>query len=117
MSVFDEDLSRAECQDQISRLQDIAHRTANAKGFYAVDVNDSFDSRVAKRVALIHSELSEFLEAMRTQQISRDADEELADVAIRLFDLADFLGVDLGKEICRKMRKNHERPALHGKRF
>lgn len=41
--------------------------------------------------------------------------EELADAAIRLFDLAGSLGIDLEEEINMKMRKNEGRPPKHGK--
>ncbi len=41
--------------------------------------------------------------------------EELADTAIRLFDLAGSLGIDLPEEIATKMAKNESRPQKHGK--
>jgi len=43
--------------------------------------------------------------------------EELADVAIRLFDIAGSLGIDLEKEIEAKMERNEGRPIRHGKRY
>lgn len=42
-------------------------------------------------------------------------EEELADAAIRLFDLAGSLGIDLETAIAHKMDKNEERPTRHGK--
>ena len=41
--------------------------------------------------------------------------EELADTAIRLFDLCGSLGIDLEKEISKKMKVNEGRPIKHGK--
>lgn len=41
--------------------------------------------------------------------------EELADSAIRLFDLAYSLGIDLGDEMRTKMKVNETREILHGK--
>ena len=41
--------------------------------------------------------------------------EELADVIIRMFDLADAMGVDLQSEVCQKMAVNELRPYKHGK--
>jgi NTP pyrophosphatase (non-canonical NTP hydrolase) len=41
--------------------------------------------------------------------------EELADTAIRLFDLATALDINLEHEIWQKMMANEERPHKHGK--
>ncbi|RME01763.1 MAG: hypothetical protein D6812_07495 [Deltaproteobacteria bacterium] len=41
--------------------------------------------------------------------------EELADTAIRLLDLADGLGIDLGHAILEKMGRNDRRTYRHGK--
>lgn len=39
---------------------------------------------------------------------------ELADIVIRVFDLAEDMGIDLATEIKRKMRYNESRPYRHG---
>lgn len=39
---------------------------------------------------------------------------ELADIIIRVFDLAEELGIDLGAEVLRKMRYNATREYRHG---
>ena len=44
-------------------------------------------------------------------------EDELADVAIRLFDLCGGLGVDLEKHIELKMKYNSMRGYKHGKKF
>lgn len=44
-------------------------------------------------------------------------EDELADVAIRLFDLCGGLGVDLEKHIEMKMKYNSMRGYKHGKKF
>ena len=41
--------------------------------------------------------------------------EELADVVIRVFDLADYLNIKIGDEIVQKMARNKNRPYKHGK--
>lgn len=41
--------------------------------------------------------------------------EELADTMIRLFDLADAMGINLQREVCAKMAINELRPYKHGK--
>ena len=64
-------------------------------------------------LALVTSEVSEALEAFRT----RDRDnfeEELADVVIRVLDLAGGLGIDLDKALQDKLLKNRQRSYRHG---
>lgn len=64
-------------------------------------------------LALIHSEVSEALEADREGDTKNFA-EELADVVIRVFDLCGSRKIDLGKEIEKKMAKNEKREYKHG---
>jgi NTP pyrophosphatase (non-canonical NTP hydrolase) len=64
-------------------------------------------------LALIHSEVSEALEAFRKAQPENFA-EELADVVIRVVGLAHGLNIDLGKEIAAKTEKNKQREFRHG---
>jgi NTP pyrophosphatase (non-canonical NTP hydrolase) len=44
-------------------------------------------------------------------------EDEIADVAIRLFDLCGGMGIDLEKHIEMKMKYNSLRPYKHGKKF
>jgi DNA-binding CsgD family transcriptional regulator len=67
------------------------------------------------RIALCHSELSEALEGHR-KNLPDDklrhrpmAEVELADAAIRIFDLAGAMGYDLGAAIAEKLAFNAER--------
>jgi NTP pyrophosphatase (non-canonical NTP hydrolase) len=74
------------------------------------------DAIYAQKIALIHAELSESLEALREGDHD-NVGEELADMVIRVADLAGGTGVDLQGEIAKKMAKNEGRPRLHGKAF
>ena len=103
----------------IQILVGIAHANAKAKGFW--DAN----SDVGNKVALVHCELSEFLERYRKDDLCPDEHcpkftnqtIELADACIRIFDLAGYLNVPLGAAIIAKMKYNATRPHLHGKKF
>ena len=64
-------------------------------------------------LALIHSEVSEALEAYRKDDRA-NFQEELADVFIRLLDLSHGMGIDLGTEVLAKLAKNRTRGFRHG---
>ena len=88
------------------------HRNAVEKGFWISNYN------LAEKLALVHSEVSEVLEALREDPPDMEkVAEELADVCIRVFDLSGYLEIDLIQAIHKKMKKNKTRPYLHGKRF
>jgi len=103
----------------IQDLVEAAHRNALEKGFWTVNKD------VGNKVALIHSELSEFFEAYRRDIIKPDEHcpkftnitIELADVLIRVFDLAGAMDIPLGEAVLAKMEYNQSRPYLHGKKF
>lgn len=107
-----------------------AHRNASEKGFWVSYRNSSsmlVRDVLASKLALIHSEVSEALEELRNPEQSiyrgrRREDgkpegfgSELADIVIRVADLAHGLGLSLGAEVASKMKYNAGRPAMHGK--
>ncbi len=72
----------------------------------------------------MHSELSECLEAIRHGNPPSEhipdyfgAEEELADLVIRVMDMACGRGWDVGNAIIAKMEFNGGRPYKHGKQF
>lgn len=108
--------------DGFNALQKRSHALAQEKGFYE-------EARtVAESVALLHSECSEALEEYRDSSSVEDLLRvryredgkpegfmiELADLAIRLGDLAESLGIPLGKMIILKHKWNEGRPHKHG---
>ncbi len=98
----------------------LIHRTSKNKGFYDVDVIDV--NFVLSKIALLHSECTEVLEAVRKEQGEDKIMDELADVAIRLLDLVEALkdGKFIDKQLLlqdaieNKMKVNSERPKRHG---
>lgn len=95
---------------EIKDYVNAAHDNAVDKGFY------EGEKSIPQSLALIHSEVSEALEADRKGDPDNFA-EELADICIRVFDLAGWQQIDLQDAIEYKMAKNKERPRKHGKRY
>lgn len=99
-------------------LRDIAqqaHVTAQRHGFWNQYANyyPLIDIALIK-LALIASEIGEAVEAAR-DGAWEDFAEELADICIRVFDLAGALNIDIQTEIISKMAYNEGRSHMHGK--
>ena len=84
-----------------------AYNTAKSKGWH------DEKRETGTLLALIHSEVSEALEADRKGD-QENFEEELADVVIRILDLCGSRGIDLEGAIHRKMEKNKGRSYKHG---
>jgi len=69
--------------------------------------------KIGTNLALIHSEVSEALEAVRKLD-RQNFEEELADVIIRVLDTSHGLGINLGPVISAKLEKNRGRGHRHG---
>lgn len=69
--------------------------------------------RIPAILALIHSELSEALEAFRHGDAANFR-EEIADVVIRTLDLTYGMNIDITKEVLKKCEKNKKRGWKHG---
>ena len=83
------------------------HENAKAHGWW--DTPRS----IPELLCLVHSEVSEALEAYRNGDKENFA-EELADIIIRVCDMAVKDGIDIQNEVVTKHLKNTERPFRHG---
>lgn len=111
------------CQDckviewAMHKLAGHVHSNAVNKGFWDEERN------VGELIALIHSELSEMLEAYRHGNPKSDhiqasaVEEEMADVLIRLLDMAVGLTMNVPRATMKKLAFNRTRPKKHGKEF
>ena len=120
----------------INKLSNEIHLINVRNGFYEDEKN------IGEMLALIHSEVSEALECDRKGRdcyvnvnevaesksdenfksvfkgyIKDTFEDELADIMIRVMDLAAFKGIDLEAHIKAKMRYNSLRPYKHGKKY
>lgn len=127
-----------EVRDAGNALQKICHGRAVQAGWWHCPVTGEpsspeyiRSSLIPQKLLLIHSEISEACEADRKGLMDshlphrNGVEVELADAAIRIFDLAGALGFDLGAAIAEKMaynaaRADHTlaaRAADNGKRY
>tara|TARA_Y100000817_G_scaffold307161_1_gene293285 strand:- start:1262 stop:1609 length:348 start_codon:yes stop_codon:yes gene_type:complete len=107
----------------ISGLMKESHNTSVSKGWW-----DDSNRNIGELLALVHSEVSEALEAYRITGASglnniwlRDKDGkpegftiELADTLIRIFDISAAYELDLENALKIKMEFNKSRPYRHG---
>lgn len=108
---------------RISEMVKISHETAKAKGWY----DGQGQRNIPEALCLIHSEITEALEEYRQfpnklHELSHIGDErkpvgfpsELADILIRVADLAGYLDINLEQAVKEKMAYNITREYRHG---
>lgn len=105
--------------NEFESMQGICVKDSHAKGF---DLPVSVDTDVVK-IALMHTELSEAVEALRHGNPPDDkipafsgVEAELADAVIRIMDFAGGRDLRLGEAIVHKLLYNRTR-LRHGKQF
>lgn len=120
----------------INQLAQEIHNNAKNKGFFEKEKN------IGEMLCLIHSEVSEALEADRKEKYCTESigyatlnygnddfviaykdhvkgtfEEEIADIIIRVLDLAAFKKIDIETHVKAKMRFNSLREYKHGKKY
>lgn len=100
--------------EMINALGDVVHE-ANRKWWVDLHTGEPIERNFGELIALGHSEFSEALEGHR-KNLADDklphrpmAEVELADVMIRVFDMARGMGYDLGGAMAEKMIYNASR--------
>lgn len=107
----------------VERWEEISgeiNKMAQEKGFWG----DGIHRNKGEMIALMHSELSEALEAVRSGNPQSEKipdfsnlEEELADCVIRIMDMGTGFGLRLPEAILAKMKYNDQRPHKHGREF
>jgi NTP pyrophosphatase (non-canonical NTP hydrolase) len=106
------------------------HTWARRKGWWDKEIISGQRRNDAELIALMHSELSEALEALREKDDFPDRpdlgaasdkipeflgiEEEYADAIIRIMDHANARGLKIGEALVAKMFFNEGRPYRHG---
>ncbi len=122
-------------ENYLNNLATQIHQNNKEKGFYDEPKN------TGEMIALMHSELSEALEADRKgvkcippmndldllddnnfeisykHEVKGAFEEEMADILIRVLDMCAYKGIDIDFHVEAKMRYNKLRPHKHGKKY
>jgi NTP pyrophosphatase (non-canonical NTP hydrolase) len=103
----------------LNEYRDLCHKIAKSKGWY----DDAGERNIGEQLMLVVTEVAEAMEDLRVGAMSLSYDSngkpcgfpiEVADVMIRLFDLAGYLQIDLEGAVDEKIAYNETRPHRHG---
>ena len=104
----------------LDALSAFLHESARQKGFWDGEYTND---KIGNKLALVHSEVTEVLEAIRKSKGSEYIVEEIADILIRILDVYAAMRNEeeiihsLDEILEKKINKNKERPRLHGNLF
>lgn len=93
------------------------------KGFWDGEDDIPNKASVGLRIALMHSELSEALEAHRSSVYDDKLPEylglhvELIDALIRILDFCGYYNINVDEIVAKKLEYNKSRPFKHGKQY
>jgi NTP pyrophosphatase (non-canonical NTP hydrolase) len=106
----------------LNGLRDLCFRIAVSKGWH--DKHDKNDPQTFPTLlCLVHSEISEALEAYRLGALIVPVDKpsidfnipwEMADILIRVMDICGLYGIDIDKAVKEKLLYNESRSYRHG---
>lgn len=104
---------------RLNEYRDVCHASAKKKGWY----DGPGERNIGEQLMLVVTEVAEAMEDLRDGKMAISYDEnrkptgfpiEIADVMIRLFDLAGYLRIDLDDAVDTKIAYNETRPHRHG---
>ena len=104
----------------LDALSALLHESARQKGFWDGEYTND---KIGNKLALVHSEVTEVLEAIRKSKGSEHIVEEMADIIIRILDVYAAMRNEeeilhsLDEILEKKININKERSRLHGNLF
>jgi NTP pyrophosphatase (non-canonical NTP hydrolase) len=96
-------------EDGMSQAKQIGINEIAKQNFDWVERMGWHNKSVLEALALVASEVGEAVNECRHEQPTEEFGEELADIVLRVLDIAHWQNIDLEKKILDKMAKNQQR--------